>query len=222
MMHSMALMSDRATRRSLVPKTELWRTKSTPESSSKHTDRDRRVSPMRSELAPRSKINARAQNPSSVSGSDGQHGTDARDSKPPGSQRVLLMNDLVTHRDTDAPSDLRSTFVHRVKSASPSAFAAWQSPLLKHCKAVRARGHARKSGEPTAAHAVTWRQEACACRGSGPKRLGPLVPRRQAISTKPQIEIPMLASVMTMPIGTAPCATASLPSRFSTVGAKQK
>ena len=36
-------MSDRATRRSLVPKTELWRTKSAPESSSNHTDRDRRT-----------------------------------------------------------------------------------------------------------------------------------------------------------------------------------
>src|SRR5262245_42991364 len=105
MMHSMALMSDRARCRSLVAKIELWRTKSMPESSSNHTDRDRRVSPMRSKLAPRSKINARAQNASSVSGAMANTAQTPALASQPARSAVLLMNDLITHGDTDARSN---------------------------------------------------------------------------------------------------------------------
>src|SRR5262245_57024711 len=68
---------------------------------------------------------------------------------------------------------LRSTFIHRVKSASASISAAWQAPLPKHCREFRARGHARKSGERTAASATTWASGGVRLQGVGPEAIGP-------------------------------------------------
>jgi hypothetical protein len=67
------------------------------------------------------------------------------------------------------------------------------------------RHHARKPGQAGCGACLRRDvQAACACRGSGPKRLGPAVPRRKPISTTPQIEMQMPASMTALPTGEAP------------------